>query len=212
MDPLLYDAFLSAFVALFVIVDPIGIAPVFAGLTQGTSNQHKRKMAIRGSLVATVILVFFAWAGRPFLEGLGISLDALRVAGGILLFVIGFEMVMEKRSERKQDTAEELQDYFKDVSVFPVAVPLTAGPGAIATVILLMTEYETSLAAQGMVLAGLGLTMLLTLITYMMAGKVMDALGPTVNAVLTRVLGVIVCALAAQYVLDGLRGTFFPVS
>lgn len=209
MDPILTDAFLASFVALFVIVDPIGIAPVFAGLVQGTSNAHKRTMAFRGTLVATLILLFFAWAGRPFLEGLGISLDALRVAGGILLFVIGFEMVMEKRTERKQDTAEELHEYFDDVSVFPVAVPLTAGPGAIATIILMMTEHETNLAAQGMVLAGLGLTMLLTLIVFLFAGRVMDRLGPTVNAVLTRVLGVVVCALASQYVLDGLKGTFF---
>lgn len=205
MDPFLVDVFVAAFVALFVIVDPIGIAPVFAGLTQGTSAAHKRKMAIQGSLVATLILVFFAWIGQPFLEGLGISLAALRVAGGILLFVIGFEMVMEKRAERKQDTAEELQEYFDDVSVFPVAVPLTAGPGSIATVILMMSEYEGNFAAQGMVLAGLGLTMLLTLVTFLMAGQVLDRLGPTVNAVITRVLGVIVCALSAQYVLDGLK-------
>ena len=209
MDPALLDVFIAAFVALFVIVDPIGIAPVFAGLTQGTSVAHKRKMAIQGSLVATLILLFFAWIGQPFLEGLGISLAALRVAGGMLLFVIGFEMVMEKRTERKQDTAEELHEYFDDVSVFPVAVPLTAGPGSIATVILMMSEHEGNFAAQGMVLAGLGLTMLLTLVTFLMAGQVLDRLGPTVNAVITRVLGVIVCALSAQYVLDGLKEALF---
>ena len=93
------DAFLAAFITLFVIVDPPGIAPVFASLTQGAPNSHKRAMAIKGSMVATILLVFFAFVGDPFLSALGISLDALRIAGGILLFVIGFEMVMEKRTE-----------------------------------------------------------------------------------------------------------------
>lgn len=207
---MVYDAFVGAFVALFVIVDPIGIAPVFAGLTQGTSRAHKRAMAIKGSIVALLILLFFAWAGKPFLAALSISIDALRVSGGILLFVIAFEMVMEKRGERKQETAEEIHEYFEDISVFPVALPLLAGPGSIATVILLMTDYESSLAAQGAILAALGIVILLTLIIFLMAGKVMDWLGPTVNTVLTRVLGVILAALAAQYVLDGLVGVFRP--
>lgn len=209
MDPILLDIFISVFIAMFVVVDPIGMAPVLAGMTQGATAAHKRKMAIRGVLVATLILFFFAWVGRPFLEGLGISMAALRVAGGIMLFGIGFEMVTEKRSERKQDTADELQDYFEDISVFPVALPLTAGPGSIATVILLMSQHEGNWPAQAMVLAGLGATMLVTLIIYLMASQVMDRLGPTVNAVITRVLGVIVCALSAQYVLDGLREALF---
>lgn len=212
MDPILVDAFVTSFIALFVIVDPIGIAPVFASLTQGTDKPHKRLMAIRGTVVGSLILLFFAWVGQPFLEGLGISLDALRVAGGILLFVISFEMVMERRTERKQDTADEIHEFFEDVSVFPIALPLTAGPGAIATIILLMTRYEGNLAAQGMVIAGLGLTMALTLATFLMASKLMEFLGPTVNTVLTRVLGIILAALAAQYVLSGLQGTFLPAA
>lgn len=202
------EAFIAAFIALFVIVDPIGIAPVFAGLTQGTSNSHKRKMALKGTIIGTLILVFFALVGKPFLNALGISMDGLRVAGGVMLFIIALEMVMEKRTERKQESAEKLDEYFEDISVFPVALPLLAGPGSIATIMLLMTSYENDVTAQTGVMAALGVVMILTLIIFFMASKVMNWLGPTVNAVLTRLLGVILAALAAQYILDGLKNTF----
>ncbi|MCJ9428091.1 MarC family protein [Kordiimonas marina] len=204
----MYDAFIAAFTALFVIVDPIGIAPVFAGLTQGTTVAHKRKMAIRGTIIGTLILVFFAAVGKPFLNSLGISMNALRVSGGLMLFIIALEMVFEKRAERKQETADKLDEYFEDISVFPVALPLLAGPGAIATIMLLMTSYEHNTAAQLAVMAALGVVMLIVLIVFFTAGKLMDLLGPTVNAVLTRLLGVILAALAAQYVLDGLKRAF----
>lgn len=202
------DAFIAAFIALFVIVDPVGIAPVFAGLTQGTTESHKRKMALKGTIIGTIILIFFALVGKSFLNALGISMDALRVAGGVMLFIIALEMVMEKRTERKQESAEKLDEYFEDISVFPVALPLLAGPGSIATVMLLMTSYENDITAQTGVMAALALVMVITLIIFFMAGKVMNWLGPTVNAVLTRLLGVILAALAAQYILDGLKNTF----
>lgn len=204
----MYEAFMAAFVALFVIVDPIGIAPVFAGLTQGTSKKHQRSMALRGTLIGTLILVFFAVLGERFLGALGISLDGLRVAGGIMLFIIALEMVFEKRTERKQESATEMHEHFEDISVFPVALPLLAGPGAIATVMLLVSDYDGEILALGGILAALGVVMLMTLIVFFMAGRVMEFLGPTVNAVLTRLLGVILAALAAQYVLDGLKSTF----
>ena len=204
----MYEAFMAAFVALFVIVDPVGIAPVFAGLTQGTSKAHKHSMAWRGTLIGTLILVFFALLGERFLGALGISLDGLRVAGGIMLFIIALEMVFEKRTERKQESAEEMHEHFEDISVFPVALPLLAGPGAIATIMLLVSDYGGDMLALGGILAALGVVMLMTLIVFFMAGRVMEFLGPTVNAVLTRLLGVILAALAAQYVLDGLKGAF----
>lgn len=204
----MYEAFISAFISLFVIVDPIGIAPVFAGLTQGATDSHRRNMAIKGTIVGTLILVFFALAGKPFLNALGISMDGLRVAGGIMLFIIALEMVFEKRTERKQESAEKLDEYFEDISVFPVALPLLAGPGAIATIMLTMSNYEENFAAQAAILGALALVMLTTLIVFFTATKVMDWLGPTVNAVLTRLLGVILAALSCQFILDGLRNTF----
>jgi len=204
----MYEAFAAAFIALFVIVDPVGIAPVFAGLTQGTSRPHQRKMAIKGTLIGTLILLFFAVLGERFLGALGISLDGLRVAGGIMLFIIALEMVFEKRTERKQEAAEKLDEYFEDISVFPVALPLLAGPGAIATIMLLVADHENDITALGGIVTALGVVMLITLIVFFMAGRVMNFLGPTVNAILTRLLGVILAALAAQYVLDGLKSAF----
>ncbi|NVJ99881.1 MAG: MarC family protein [Alphaproteobacteria bacterium] len=204
----MYEAFIAAFIGLFVIVDPIGIAPVFAGLTQGATDAHKRAMAIKGTIVGTLILVFFALVGKPFLNALGISMDGLRVAGGIMLFIIALEMVFEKRTERKQESAEKLDEYFEDISVFPVALPLLAGPGAIATIMLTMSNYEDDFVAQAAILAALAAVMLITLVVFFTASKVMDWLGPTVNAVLTRLLGVILAALAAQFILDGFRNTF----
>jgi len=204
----MYEAFMAAFVALFVIVDPVGIAPVFAGLTQGTPKAHQRNMAWRGTLIGTLILVFFAVLGERFLGALGISLDGLRVAGGIMLFIIALEMVFEKRTERKQESATEMHEHFEDISVFPVALPLLAGPGAIATIMLLVSDYGGDMLALSGILGALALVMLITLIIFFTAPRVMGFLGPTVNAVLTRLLGVILAALAAQYVLDGLKGAF----
>lgn len=204
----MYEIFVSAFIALFVIIDPVGIAPVFAGLTQGTSASHQRKMAFKGVLIGTLILVFFAFVGEPFLAALGISIDALRVAGGLMLFIIALEMVFEKRSERKKEAAEKMDEFFEDVSVFPVALPLLAGPGAITTIMLAVADAGSDTVAQLAVTAALLLVMLVSLIVFLAAGPVMNALGPTVNAVLTRLLGVILAALATQFILDGLKNAF----
>ena len=166
-------------------------------------------MAFKGTLVATVVLVFFAIVGKPFLGSLGISIDALRVAGGLMLFIIALEMVFDKRTERKQHSAEKLDEQFDDISVFPVAIPLLAGPGAIATVMLLMSSSEGNLAAQGIVLGALLSVLVINLTVFLFATRMLSVLGPDVNAVLTRVLGIILAALAAQFVMDGLKAGFF---
>lgn len=204
----MYEIFVSAFVALFVIIDPPGIAPVFAGLTRDTSAAHQRKMAIKGIFVATLVLIFFAFMGRPFLGALGISIDALRVAGGLMLFIIALEMVFEKRQNRKRESAERMDDFFEDVSVFPVAIPLLAGPGAITTIMLAVADAGSDTTAQLAVAAALLIVMIICLAVFLAAGPVMRLLGPTVNAVLTRLLGVILAALASQFVLDGLKNVF----
>lgn len=204
----MYEIFVSAFIALFVIIDPVGIAPVFASLTQGTPASHQRKMAFKGVFIGTLILVFFAFAGEPFLGALGISIDALRVAGGLMLFIIALEMVFEKRAERKREAAEKMDEFFEDVSVFPVALPLLAGPGAITAIMLAVAGAGSDTIAQLAVTAALLVVMLISLIVFLAAGPVMKLLGPTVNAVLTRLLGVILAALATQFVLDGLNNVF----
>lgn len=204
----MYEAYITAFIALFVIIDPVGMAPVFASITEGTPTKHRRKMAIKGSLIAALILTFFAIFGKAFLGSLGISLDALRIAGGLMLFTIALEMVFDKRTDRKQETAQKLDDVFDDISVFPVAMPMLSGPGSTATVMLLMSRQEGSMEGQAMVLAALWAVMLIALISFMLAGGIMRLVGPTISAVITRVLGLILAALAAQYVIDGLKGAF----
>ena len=204
----MYEIFVSAFVALFVIIDPPGIAPVFASLTNGTSAQHQRRMAIKGTIIAMFILIFFAFFGRNFLGLLGISIDALRIAGGLMLFIIALEMVFEKRHARKQESAEKMDDYFEDISVFPIALPLLAGPGAITTIMLQVADAGADMTAQLVVTAALGAVMLVTLLVFLASGPVMKLMGPTVNTILTRLLGVILAALATQFVLDGLKNSF----
>ncbi|WND03237.1 MarC family protein [Temperatibacter marinus] len=202
------ETYIAAFITLVVIIDPPGMAPIFAGLTDGASKKFKRTMAIKGSFIALLILLFFGWAGQPFMNALGISIDGLRVAGGIMLFIIALEMVMEKRTERKQEAAEKLDDYFEDISVFPIALPLLAGPGSIATIMILMNNQEGNLMGQVMVMSALLSVIFLTLIALLIAPQMMALLGPSVNAVITRVLGVVLAALAAQYVLEGVQGFY----
>jgi len=201
------DLFVTAFVTFFVVIDPVGIAPVFAGLTHGTPAGHPRRMAIKGVAIAAIVLLFFAAVGRPFLNALGITLDALKLAGGFMLFMIALEMVFEKRTERRGNTAEKsYRDHPEDISVFPIAVPLLAGPGAIASVILLMADYPGNYPAQGMVLAAMAANLLLTLFAFLGAERLMRALGATFSTVLTRVLGIVLAAFAAQFMLDGVKG------
>ncbi len=204
----MYEIFVSAFIALFVIIDPVGVAPVFAGLTQGTTAKHQRLMAVKGVFIGTLILVFFAFMGKPFLGALGISMDALRIAGGLMLFIIALEMVFEKRAARKQHAAEIMDEHFEDISVFPIAMPILAGPGAITTIMLAVADAGSDTTAQLAVTAALGAVMLICVVVFIAAGPVMKLMGPTVNAVLTRLLGVILAALATQFVLDGLRNSF----
>lgn len=201
--------FIPAFTALFVIIDPIGLAPIFGGLTEGTDKKHQRAMAMKGTLVGGLILVFFAFAGKPFLNALGISMDALRVAGGFMLFIIALEMVFEKRTERKQESAEKMEHTFEDISVFPLAIPLLAGPGAIATIMLLMADQQDNIIGQTVVMVALLIVIVASFLAFLLASRLMGWMGETLSSVITRVLGIILAALAAQYMMDGMQNTFF---
>lgn len=202
------ELFVSAFVTFLVVIDPPGCAPIFAGLTQGATAQHRRAMALRSVLIASGILLFFALLGEDLLRALGISLSAFRVAGGIMLFLIALEMVFEKRTERRETRAEEVSAAkVEDVSVFPMAIPMIAGPGSIASVMLLTARSE-GLNESLVVLGALAATLVLTLIALLLAGPLMRVLGHKMEAMLTRLLGVILAALAAQFVLDGIEHSF----
>ena len=202
------DLFISAFVTFFVVIDPPGCAPIFSSLTAGATAAHQRAMAVRSVLVAGAILLAFALVGKAFLSALHISLDAFRIAGGIMLFLIALDMVFEKRTERRENRAQDViakeQD---DISIFPMGIPMIAGPGSIASVMLL-TSRADGWAERGVVLGALAVTLLRTMVALLLAGPLMKVLGYKLEAMITRVLGVILAALAAQFVIDGIKASF----
>ena len=203
------ELFGSALVTFLVIIDPPGCAPIFASLTRGTPPAHRRSMAIRSSIIAWSILMFFALLGKPLLHGLGISLASFRIAGGIMLFFIALDMVFERRTERREKRAEAIEGTpeAEDISVFPMAIPMITGPGSIASAMLWVSRAE-DVAAVAVVLAAITVVMLITLVTLLAAGPLMRLIGEKVEAMITRILGVILAALAAQFVIDGLKQSF----
>jgi multiple antibiotic resistance protein len=203
------ELFVSAFVTLFVIIDPPGCAPIFASLTSGAAAAHRRSMAIRSVLIAAAILLFFGLLGEDLLRALGISLAAFRIAGGIMLFLIALEMVFEKRTQRRESRANEINasPEQEDISVFPMAIPMIAGPGSIASIMLLMARGD-GLQGSLIVLSALLAVLLLTMLALLAAGPIMRVLGAKIEAMITRLLGVILAALAAQFVIDGISISF----
>ncbi len=203
------ELFISALVTFFVVIDPPGCAPIFASLTAGTPAGHRRTMALRSTAVAAFILFMFGIFGEAFLGALGISLEAFRIAGGIMLFLIALDMVFEKRTERRENRAEEVkaQPDHEDISIFPMAIPMIAGPGSIASV-MLMSARSDGMEESLIVFGALALVLLANLGALLAAGPLMKALGFRVEAMITRILGVVLAALAAQFVIDGLKASF----
>jgi multiple antibiotic resistance protein len=202
----MYEIFLSAFVTLFVVIDPPGCAPIYAGLTSGATRRQATSMAVRACAIAAIILIIFALFGEQLLGALHIELNSFRLAGGIMLFVIAMDMVFEKRTQRREARAEavKLTPEVEDVSVFPMAMPMIAGPGSIATIMLLMAKAEGTEATL-VILGAMLAVVLLTLLALVAAGPLMKLLGAKVEAVITRLLGVLLAALAVQYVIDGVK-------
>lgn len=199
------ELYISSLITFFVVIDPPGCAPIYAGLTAGATPVHTRAMALRAVLVAAGILLVFALFGEALLHGLGISLASFRIAGGIMLFLIALEMVFEKRTERREDRAAKIAaEPHEDVSIFPMAMPMIAGPGSIASVMLLMGRNE-GIERSLVVLAALATILVLTLVALLAAGPIMRVLGAKIEAVITRLLGVLLAALAVQFVIDGVK-------
>jgi len=206
---MLPELFISAFITLFVVIDPPGCAPIYAGLTKEASPAQARNMALRATFIAAIILMIFAFFGEALLGALHIQLDSFRIAGGMMLFYIAFEMVFEKRTKRREERVDKVNadPEVEDVSVFPMAMPMLAGPGAIAAIMLLMNEAETT-GETIEVFAALVAVLVLTALALVAAGPLIRLLGDKVEAVITRLLGVLLSALAAQYVIDGIKGNF----
>lgn len=195
---------ITAFVTLFVVIDPIALTPIFLALTPGMSPQERARIALRAVLVAGLLLALFAFFGKAVLGFIGISMPAFRVAGGILLFLTAMDMLFERRTKRREDSSETPEIIEQDdPSVFPIAIPLVAGPGAIASVILLVGEKP---GGEGLITI-LGITALILLIMYVflrLSSRLERALGKVAINVITRVLGMLLAALSVQFVLDGL--------
>lgn len=193
---------ITAFVTMFVVIDPIGLAPLFVALTQGVPDKQRRNIALRACGLGMAILIIFGLFGEAVLGFIGISMPAFRVAGGILLFLTALDMLFERRTKRREDQSEE--ESFDDPSVFPLAIPLIAGPGAIASVILL-TGQRPGPEGLALVLGITALVLCVVLILFLASSLLERALGKTGITVVTRLLGMLLAALSVQFVLEGLR-------
>ena len=206
------DIFVRALVIFFVVVDPIGLVPIYLGLVSGFDRRARRLIAWRSTGIAAAVVVFFAYFGQYVLDHLSIGVPALRVSGGALLFWIAFEMLFDRRNERKERTAEIARpiEEAHDIAVFPLAVPLIAGPGAITSTLLLMAHYGTDLPGQAAVLAAGCAVIGGAAVLFEFAEVISRLLGRTLIQTVGRVLGIVLAALAAQTVLDGLVAVWPP--
>jgi multiple antibiotic resistance protein len=204
------DFFLDSLVVLFVVVDPIGLAPMFAALTHGDAEAVRRRTALRGVLIAAGILVAFAALGDNLLRALGIGVPAFQISGGVLLFLLAVDMVFARHSGLRAPTAREQQEaeHRKDISVFPLAIPLIAGPGALTSVLLMVGNQSEQPLALALVIAVVVLVLAVTLAALLAAGPILAIIGETGANVVSRVLGVVLAALAVQFVTDGVAAAF----
>jgi multiple antibiotic resistance protein len=201
-----YDSLFNAFVTLLVTIDPPGLAPLFLAVTRGMNREQRSQVSIRASVIGFAVLALFAVAGAAILSAFGITLPAFRIAGGMLLFFIAFEMVFERRQDRKEKISDVAitRDHIHNIAAFPLAIPLIAGPGAISATVLLsgtFAGWSAQLALVGIILVCLVLTWLV----FVLAERIDRFLGHTGRSILTRLLGVILAALAVQFVADGIR-------
>ena len=200
------EMLLNAFATLIVLIDPPGVAAIFLAVTAGFSTTQRKSVAIRASFIAAIILIVFAVFGKSLLALFGITLDAFRIAGGIMLFWIAFEMVFEKRQPRREKQVEEAvhDDHVRDISVFPLAIPLIAGPGSISAIVLLSGTFNEPVeraALTGIIAACL----LITLGALLIADRLNAMIPHSTRSLISRLLGLILAALAVQFVADGVR-------
>lgn len=209
LTPKLIETGLVAFTTLFAVIGPIDVAAIYAGLSAGMTPEQRRRTAIKGVAVATVILLFFAFFGHGILTYLGITLASLRTAGGILLLLVGINMVTAHSSGISSTTEDETKEATgrQDISVFPLATPLIAGAGAMGAVVLLMGNVSGDAAGSAVVVTALLAVLTLSLICLLLASQIQKLLGVTGLNVISRVIGVLLTALAVQFIFDGIRGS-----
>ena len=203
------DLVVNAITTLLVTIDPPGLAPIFLGLTVGMTRPQRKQVALRGSIIAFCILAVFALTGAGVLSLLGISIGAFRIAGGLLLFWIAFEMIFERRNERKEKTSEVAitRDHIHNIAVFPLALPLIAGPGAISATVLISGTMD-GWVGKLQLIAVIAIVLGLVFASLYLAERLNRFLGVTGRALLTRLLGVLLAALSVQFVVDGVKSAF----
>ena len=199
------EVFIQAFVLYFIVIDPIGNTPLFMSITRTQNEKEKYQTAIEGVIIATIVLIFFSVIGQLILSYLNISMESFRIAGGIVLFLIAIEMLFNKRQERK----EQILDQNKNkLSVFPLAIPILAGPAAITSVIVIATKYQGDLISQSISLLGLVMVMTITLIFFLLLTKSDKFINKSITNIISRVIAIILAALSIQYIIDGLQVLF----
>ena len=200
------DELKTAFATLFVTIDPPGLAPMFIALTLGMNAAEKRAVAWRACLIAFLILAVFAFFGRPALEALGVGIPAFRIAGGLLLFYVAFDMLFALRGERKREIATDAVtiDHIRNIAAFPLAIPLMAGPGAITATMLLAGRAGDWRALAGLMTV-VAVVTALSFAVFLSAERIARALGVTGSVVLTRMFGLVLAAMAVQFVIDGVN-------
>lgn len=200
------ESLFNAFVTLLVTIDPPGLAPLFLAVTRGMNREQRSQVSIRASVIGFLVLALFALAGAAILSAFGITLPAFRIAGGMLLFFIAFEMVFERRQDRKEKISDVAitRDHIHNIAAFPLAIPLIAGPGAISATVLLSGTF-VGWTAQAALVGIIFVCLVLTWLVFVLAERIDRFLGQTGRSILTRLLGVILAALAVQFVADGIK-------
>jgi multiple antibiotic resistance protein len=203
----LIDLAINSLVTFFVIIDPLGLIAIFNGLADGLGAADRRRLAFRGTGIGAGVLLLFALGGERLLAALGIALPAFRAAGGAMLFMIAYEMTFQNRQARREATAQPAarEPNVDDLSIFPLAIPLLAGPGAITSALLLSSRYRESPVEEGIVLAAMMFVMLVTLATFLAAERLGRLIGPTLAQIATRLLGILLAAVAVEYIVVGIR-------
>jgi multiple antibiotic resistance protein len=206
----MFDTFLESTILMFVAIDPISLVPIFAGLTTGLSKSQIRSIYLRATLVSLLVLSSFWLFGNAILDVMNISMDSFRIIGGLFLIVIAFQMVFEQRQSRRQNTADTAIDdeTIKSIAIFPLSIPLIAGPGAMATSLLLSKESYLSIADAMVSYLPILVVMLMALLAMWLSSQLASKLGPTIITVVQKIFGLLLGALAIEFVIEGIRNSF----
>mgnify|MGYP000161215292 FL=1 len=206
----MFDTFIESTLLMFIAIDPISLIPIFAGLTSGLNKLQVKSIYIRASVVSLLVLSLFWLFGNAILDAMNISMDSFRIIGGLFLIVIAFQMVFEQRQSRKQNTADTAIDdeTIKSIAIFPLSIPLIAGPGAMATSLLLSKESYASFADAAVSYSPIPLVIFIAFIAMWLSSKLSSKLGPTILTVLQKIFGLLLGALAIEFVIEGIQNSF----